>query len=103
MSKTLEAIHKNGISNSLSPVDVPDGAPVRVEMDAARTDPQERTCQLFSGGADPTEIERIIENLRQLSPCHAFPIQTPKRLIWGLGKMYVQRKDTADYRRHRVV
>ncbi len=69
MSKTIEAIYENGIFKPLSPVDLPEGARVRIEMGAAPTfgDPEERIRQqLLSGGADPAKIERIIENLRLL-------------------------------------
>src|SRR5436309_7584993 len=67
MLKTIEAIYENGIFKPLGPVDLPEGARLRIEMEAAPTDPEEWIRrQLLSGGADPAQIERIIENLRLL-------------------------------------
>jgi predicted DNA-binding antitoxin AbrB/MazE fold protein len=65
--KTIEAIYENGIFKPPSPVDLPEGARVRIEMGTAATDPEDRIReQLLAGGADPAEVERILDNLRLL-------------------------------------
>ena len=65
--KTIEAIYENGIFKPLSPVDLPEGARVRIEMGTAPTDPEKQIRkQLLDSGADPAEVERILDNLRLL-------------------------------------
>jgi predicted DNA-binding antitoxin AbrB/MazE fold protein len=67
MSQTIEAIYENGVFRPLSPVDLPEGTPVRVAAGKwpVNTDDLVRE-NLLSAGTSPAEIEQILDNLRLL-------------------------------------
>jgi len=67
MAQTIEAIYENGTFKPLGPVELRDGAHVRlkVELTAGEVERQIRQ-HLLAEGADPAEIERILENMRLL-------------------------------------
>jgi len=67
MSETIEAIYENGVFKPLGPVELRDGAHVRlkVELTAAEVEEMIRQ-QALAEGADPAEIERILDNMRLL-------------------------------------
>lgn len=70
MSQTIEAIYENGLFKPLAPVDLPEGARVRVEAAPEATPLEEELRQLLlANGATPERAEAILDNLR---------------LVWGL-------------------
>lgn len=67
MSQTIEAIYENGVFKPLSPVDLPEGARVRLEAEASPADADEHIRrQLLADGATPDEAARILDNFRLL-------------------------------------
>jgi predicted DNA-binding antitoxin AbrB/MazE fold protein len=67
MSETIEAIYENGSFKPLSPVALPEGTRVRVEVELSAADVEEMIRQqALAAGHDPAETERILENLRLL-------------------------------------
>jgi predicted DNA-binding antitoxin AbrB/MazE fold protein len=63
MSQTIEAIYENGAFKPLAPVNLPEGAPVQVEL---RTFPVEEYVRqrLLAEGVDPEKIESAFANFR---------------------------------------
>jgi predicted DNA-binding antitoxin AbrB/MazE fold protein len=67
MSRTIEAIYKDGVFKPLRPVDLPEGTRVRVEAEALPADDDEQLRQqLLADGATPDEAARILDNFRLL-------------------------------------
>jgi predicted DNA-binding antitoxin AbrB/MazE fold protein len=63
----IEAVYENGIFRPLGPVNLPEGARVRIEAEASTTViVEELRRRLISAGTDPLEAERILDNLRLL-------------------------------------
>lgn len=63
----IEAVYENGIFRPLGPVNLPEGARVRIEAEASTTvSVEELRRRLISAGTDPLEAERILDNLRLL-------------------------------------
>jgi predicted DNA-binding antitoxin AbrB/MazE fold protein len=63
MSQTIEAVYENGVFKPLTPVNLPEGAPVQVEP---LTFPVEEYVRqrLLAEGIDPEKIESALANLR---------------------------------------
>jgi predicted DNA-binding antitoxin AbrB/MazE fold protein len=67
MSQTIEAIYENGVFRPLGPVELRDGAHVRLKVEPTAAEVEREIRQhLLAEGADPAEIERILENMRLL-------------------------------------
>ena len=67
MSETIEAIYEKGIFRPITPVNLPEGTRVFIETDTVQTDAEAQIReQLLADGANPEEVEKIIDNFRQL-------------------------------------
>lgn len=67
MSQTIEAIYEGGIFRPIGPVHLPSGTRVRVEVELTAAEVEEMIRrEALSQGADPAEVERILENMRLL-------------------------------------
>jgi predicted DNA-binding antitoxin AbrB/MazE fold protein len=61
----IEAVYENGIFKPPGPVNLPEGAHVRLPAEASTTvSVEELRRRLISAGTDPLEAERILDNLR---------------------------------------
>ena|SRR5262245_49650617 len=67
MSGTIEAPYEYGMFRPITPVNLPEGTRVSIEADTIQADPEARIReQLLAEGANPEEVEMIIDNFRQL-------------------------------------
>jgi len=67
MSETIEAIYENGMFRPITPVNLPEGTRVFIEADTIQADPEAIIReQLLAEGANPEEVEKIIDNFRHL-------------------------------------
>jgi predicted DNA-binding antitoxin AbrB/MazE fold protein len=67
MSGTIEAIYENGVFRPITPVNLPEGTQVFIEAEVVQTDIEKQIReQLLAEGANPKEVEKIIDNFRLL-------------------------------------
>jgi predicted DNA-binding antitoxin AbrB/MazE fold protein len=67
MSGTIEAIYENGVFRPITPVNLPEGTHVFIEAEVVQTDIEKQIReQLLAEGANPKEVEKIIDNFRLL-------------------------------------
>jgi predicted DNA-binding antitoxin AbrB/MazE fold protein len=67
MSGTIEAIYENGVFRPITPVNLPEGTRVFIEAEVVQTDIEKQIRgQLLAEGANPKEVEKIIDNFRLL-------------------------------------
>jgi predicted DNA-binding antitoxin AbrB/MazE fold protein len=67
MSHTIEAIYEDGIFKPLGPVELREGAHVRLKVEPTADEVEREIRQhLLAEGADPAQIEQILENMRLL-------------------------------------
>lgn len=67
MSEMIEAIYEKGMFRPITPVTLPEGTRVFIETESISADAEAQIRdQLLADGANPEEIEKIIDNFRQL-------------------------------------
>jgi predicted DNA-binding antitoxin AbrB/MazE fold protein len=67
MSGTIEAIYENRVFRPITPVNLPEGTRVFIEAEVVQTDIEKQIReQLLAEGANPKEVEKIIDNFRLL-------------------------------------
>src|SRR5262249_39953037 len=72
MSKVIDAIYEHGIFQPVAPVDLPEGARVRIEVwEAGDTVADMIRQRLIADGAAPEAVEKALTTLRDLEKCFA--------------------------------
>jgi predicted DNA-binding antitoxin AbrB/MazE fold protein len=65
MSETIEAMYENGMFRPITPVNLPEGTRVFINAEIIQPDVEAQIReQLLADGANPKEIEKIIDNFR---------------------------------------
>jgi predicted DNA-binding antitoxin AbrB/MazE fold protein len=65
MSETIEAMYENGMFRPIPPVNLPEGTRVFINAEIIQPDVEAQIReQLLADGANPKEIEKIIDNFR---------------------------------------
>jgi predicted DNA-binding antitoxin AbrB/MazE fold protein len=65
MSETIEAMCENGMFRPITPVNLPEGTRVFINAEIIQPDVEAQIReQLLADGANPKEIEKIIDNFR---------------------------------------